>query len=211
MQMSLLSESISERQRSPGADHQGRASDKDEQSSYGVEVLEGLLAGPASMVRRGEAARISVVIPAAAGDPTWRIENLRSEFAALELSSEITTTVGGQAVVRTEFAPSLLRLASQWARGATKAPPPSFALDGPKLRLWAIAAGHSEAGSYQFGLAEHDTAMRGAVEKALRAAGLTVTLVGHRAGGPAFRCTGRKRLDAVRTLIGPPPPEADWP
>jgi hypothetical protein len=176
--------------------------------------LGGLLAGPAQIVRSGAAARLSVVLPDASGDPSWRADALLTVFADCGLGGELAATVDDFAVVRTEFRPELAGLAIQWARGAMKAPPRGFSLTGPRLRLWAIAAGRRDDHGYVLTLGESDEAGWTATGVALGEAGLTASLIGPRAGGPAFRITGQRRLARLRELTGDPPEgstESDWP
>jgi len=176
--------------------------------------LEGLLAGPAQVVRAGGTARVSVVLDAPADDPGWRAEALLAVFVERGVGGENTATVDDLAAVRTDFRAELLPLTAKWARGAMKVPPPGFALDGPRLRLWAVAAGRRDEHGYLFTLGESDEPGWAATGKALAAAGLPATLVGPRAGGPAYRVTGQRRLRRLRELVGEPPSgatERDWP
>ena len=176
--------------------------------------LEGLLAGPAQVVRAGDTARLSVVLHVPAAEPGWRAATLLDVFRERDLGGECTATVDDLAAVRTDFRPELLPLTATWARGAMKAPPPGFTLDGPRLRLWAIAAGRRDDYGYLFTLGESDEAGWAATGAALAAAGVPATLVGPRAGGPAYRVTGQRRLRRLAELVGDPPPDAtegDWP
>jgi hypothetical protein len=176
--------------------------------------LEGLLAGPAQIVRAGGAARVSVVLDAPAAQPGWRARALLAVFAERGLGGEVTTTVDDLAAVRTDFRPELLPMTSVWARGAMKVPPAGFVLDGPRLRLWAIAAGRRDDHGYLFTLGESDETGWAATGAALAAAGVPAALVGPRAGGPAYRVTGQRRLRRLRELVGDAPPGAaagDWP
>jgi hypothetical protein len=147
-------------------------------------------------------------------DAEWRAAALLAAFAERGLGGSRSTTVEGHGAVRTDFSPALLPLARAWARGAMKAPPAGFVLDGPRLRLWAVAAGHGDDHGYVLPLGEADLASWEAVGAALAAAGLAAALIGPRAGGPAYRVTGRRRLVRLAELVGEPPPGADrrdWP
>jgi hypothetical protein len=179
-----------------------------------VADLAGLLAGPAQIVRSGSAARLSVVLPVAAADPSWRADSLLATFAECGLGGERVATVDDLAAVRTAFRPELLLLAMEWARGAMKVPPRGFLLDGPRMRLWSVAAGRRDDHGYLLTLGESDETGWTAVGGALSALGLPGALLGPRAGGPAYRITGRRRLARLRELIGDPPPgstQSDWP
>ena len=174
-----------------------------------VDDLQGLLAGPGHIVRRGSEARIGVVTGEA-----WRATALLVAFAARGLAGEQAATVDGQPSVRTAFSPALAPLAGRWTRGARTLPPAGFVLDGPQLRLWAVAAGRADAYGYLLELGGSDDDGWTTVGSALHLAGLPATLVGPRAGGPAYRITGARRLARLRELVGDPPlgagPE-DWP
>jgi len=91
--------------------------------------LEGLLAGPGQVVRRGATARVSVLLV----DPAeWRVTALITELAALGLAAEVGSSGGRRAtVVRTPFAAELTPLAQRWTAGAAKRPP----ADGPAYRV----------------------------------------------------------------------------
>lgn len=171
-----------------------------------VADLAGVLAGPGQAVRRGEAARLSVLV---GGD--WRADALLAAFAAVGVRGERAQREGGN-VVRTEFSPALLPIAREWLRGAVKRPPAGFGLDAARLRLWSISAGRSTAGGYLLGLGPSDDVAWAGVGAALAAAGLAGAFIGPRAGGPAYRVTGRRRLLRLAELVGDPPPGAadDW-
>jgi hypothetical protein len=174
-----------------------------------VADVEGLLAGPGQVVTVGAQARVSVV-----ADAQWRVETLLAAFAERGLGGSRATSVEGHEAVRTDFRAELLPLARAWARGAVKAPPPGFVLDGPRLRLWVAASGRSDDHGYVLPLGEADLASWEAVGGALAAAGLAATLIGPRGGGPAYRVTGRKRLLRLAELVGDPPAgvgPGEWP
>ncbi len=172
-----------------------------------VEDLEGLLAGPGHVVRRAAEARLSIVVGA-----DWRVEALLAAFADRGLTGEATTSLDGRAGARTQFSARLTPLAGRWARGAHLAVPDGWRLDGSRLRLWSIAAGRPDDYGYLLQLAE-DEGRWAAVGSALHDAGVPGTLIGPRAGGPAYRITGR-RIGRLVELVGPAPPGAGhdaWP
>jgi hypothetical protein len=171
--------------------------------------VAGLLAGPGQAVTHGQQARVSVV-----ADADWRADALLAAFAERGLGGSRTSTVEGHGAVRTDFCGVLLPIARAWARGAVKAPPAGFVLDGARLRLWLLAAGRTDDHGYVLPLGEADLASWEAVGAALAGVGLAATLIGPRAGGPAYRVTGRRRLIRLAELVGDPPPGAgsrDWP
>jgi hypothetical protein len=174
-----------------------------------VADVAGLLAGPGQAVTHGQQARVSVV-----ADADWRADALLAAFAERGLGGSRTSTVEGHGAVRTDFCAVLLPIARAWARGAVKAPPAGFVLDGARLRLWLLAAGRTDDHGYVLPLGEADLASWEAVGAALAGVGLAATLIGPRAGGPAYRVTGRRRLIRLAELVGDPPPGAgsrDWP
>jgi hypothetical protein len=176
--------------------------------------LEGLLAGPAQVVRRADRARVSVVVPAG-----WRVGSLVEELAALDIEAELDDEVSDdrrrEAVgVGTPWMAALLPVADAWTRGAVKVPPAGWTMDGPRLRWWCIAAGSAAVGMYTLALGAHDDSAWPAVGAALAAAGIPGLLVGPRADGPAYRIVGQRRLARLRELVGDPPggaPPGAWP
>jgi hypothetical protein len=183
---------------------------------FGVEAteptpgdLDGLLAGPGQVVRMGGTARVSVVV-----DRPWRANRLVAEFAARGLPSTVVPTIEDNLGVRTAYSVALAPLAAGWLRGAVKLPPPRFGLDGGKLRLWVIAAGHRDQAGFLLPMASHDEAAWIPIGSALAAAGLPAVLLGPRSGGPAYRIVGRRRIARLAEIIGLRPAEApldDWP
>jgi hypothetical protein len=193
-------------------------------SLFGVEArpaspldLEGLRAGAGQVVRMGGTARVSIVVADA-----WRARALLRETAERGLAATCErSTVEGHIGFRTAYSSVLAPLGKSWLRGAVKHPPPGFSLDGRRLRFWAIAAGAPDgvnAYSLQLGatdgagaasFAAVDDQVWGIVGAALAAAGLPAVLLGPRAGGPAYRIVGRRRLARLAELVGDRPPEAD--
>ena len=167
--------------------------------------LEGLLAGPGQVVRRDDAARISVVVA-----DGWRVGALLDELAGLQLDGEVDETASEEGTaagvaVRTPWLRQLRAVADAWSHGAVKVPPPGWLLDGPRLRWWCIAAGTGLAGMYTLALGPSDEPAWPAVGAALAGAGVPGLLVGPRAAGPAYRIVGQRRLLRLRELVGDPP------
>lgn len=162
--------------------------------------LEGLLAGPGQVVRRGAEARVSVVVPRG-----WRVEALVAEMRPLGIQAEVEAAEGGHATVRTPWLAELREVADAWTRGAVKAPPPGWALDGARLRWWCLAAGTAQAAMYTLALGASDEPAWQAVGAALATAGIPGVLVGPRADGPAYRIVGLRRRARLRELVGEPP------
>jgi hypothetical protein len=182
-------------------------------ASHGVQPpsvadLEGLLLGPGQLARIGGTARLSVVV----GEP-WRQAELLAAFTGRGLPADTGGTVDGHLVVRTPFAAGLHGAAGRWVRGAVKAVPAGFVLDGPRLRMWAVAAGRKDGHGYTLALGPNDDPqVWSAAGAVLAAAGLPGTFLKPRADGPAYRVVGRRRLARLAELVGEPPPgAADWP
>jgi hypothetical protein len=174
-----------------------------------VDDLEGLLAGPGHLVRRAGAARIGVVVSG-----QWRVSALLTAFTERDLAGEQATALDGLPAVRTAFSTALAPMAGRWTRGARVLPPVGFGLDGPRLRLWAVAGGRGDDYGYTLELGGTDDGGWTAIGSALHDAGLPGTLIGPRAGGPAYRIIGTRRVGRLRELVGEPPPGApgqDWP
>jgi hypothetical protein len=178
-----------------------------------VSDLEGLLAGSGQVVRRGDVARISVVVPAG-----WRAEALLAEMSALGHVAELDRSEPGGIAVRTPWLPELRGIADAWTLGAVKVPPTGWTLDGARLRWWCLSEGCTTGASggtmYTLALGPNDEPAWLAVGAALAAAGVAGVLVGPRADGPAYRIVGQRRLMRLRELVGDPPagvPEDGWP
>ena len=176
----------------------------------GVDDLEGLLMGIGQVVRLGGTARLSVLV-----DAPWRVEQVLSAYVERGLRGEVAPGEDeGVTSVRTPFSRTLRPVADRWVRGAVKAVPQGFVLDGSRLRLWAIGAGRRDEHGYLLRLGPNDPPVWDAAGAALAWVGLAGTFVGPRAGGPAYRITGRRRLVRLREYVGERPaaaPPEDWP
>ena len=187
-------------------------------SLFGVEAspptpldLEGLLAGPGQLVRMGGTARVSIVV-----DAPWRARVLVYECALRGLVAACEpSTVEGNVAFRTAYSSALAPLGPAWLRGAIKYPPVGLALDGRRLRLWTAAGGAPDGAlGFVLRLGSSDGPAWEPIGAALAAAGLPATLLGPRAGGPAYRIVGRRRLARLAELVGDQPAEAPagaWP
>jgi hypothetical protein len=178
-------------------------------SDPSYEDLEGLLAGPGSVERRGDVARVCVGVP-----DDWRAEVMLRALAVLGPGAEVSTTAAGLEV-RTAYVPELYDLAERWHSFAGKQPPAGLRLDGPRLWWWCVAAGSLETAGYRLGLAAVDSdAVWSAAGAALAKAGVPAALVGPRANGPAYRVVGARRLVRLAELVGAAPhgvPVEAWP
>lgn len=168
--------------------------------------LAGVLCGPGQLARFGASgtARLSLVL----GDPA-RARALDAECAARDIATELATAESGSVVLRTAFRRDLVELASQWTRGAVKCVPEGFTLDGPTLRLWALAAGIPDRRSgYLLGLDPHSPLTHVPLAAAVTALGLPVLRLGPRGGGPALRISGIRALRRLAEMVGPAPESA---
>src|SRR5581483_8327923 len=157
--------------------------------------LEGLLAGQGQAVRRGDLARVSVVVA-----ERWRVDAIVAELdSQLGLHAETAPAEGGTAV-RTPWLKGLRTVADEWSHGAVKRPPDRWTLDGPRLRWWCLAAGRGGTGMYTLALGASDEQSWLAVGAALAGAGIPGVLVGPRGDGPAYRIVGQRRLARLREL-----------
>jgi hypothetical protein len=185
-------------------------------SLFGVEArapsaadLEGLLAGPGQVVRMGGTARVSIVVA-----DLWRAKVLVSEVRARGLVATCVATADQHIGVRSAYSTALAPLGRAWLRGAVKTPPEGFMLDGRQLRLWLAAVGTPDEQGFTLALGATDEPTWGPVGAALAALGLAPVLLGPRAGGPAYRIAGRRRLARLRELVGEAPadaPPGEWP
>jgi hypothetical protein len=114
--------------------------------------------------------------------------------------------------VRTAFSAALGPHAARWTRGAAEAPPAGFVLGPGALRLWAVAAGHTDQAGYVLRTAGSDGAVHRAGGAQLARLGLVaVSLAQH--PGPGWRVTSRRRLRRLVEVLGEPPDDAGsaWP
>lgn len=181
----------------------------DEAADLEIADLEGLLVAGAALVQRGAEARLSIVL-----GEQWRASLMMEAFDQRGLPGEQVRTFDGQFSVRTPFHRSVLPLAARWSRGSSKLPPPQWQLTAVRVRLWALATGHADPSGYLLGLRRTDETCWAPAGTALAAAGLAGTLLGPRAGGPAFRIVGQRRTRRLRDLVGTAPlaaPPGAWP
>lgn len=170
--------------------------------------LAGVLCGSGQMATFATtAARLSVVV-----EQPWRADVLAEEFLRCGAAAEVAAA-GEDRLVRTAFRADLLELAGRWSRGAMKSLPPGFVLDGGTLRLWTLACGWAGERGYLLPLDRRAPDTHRPLLAALGQIGLAGSIVGPRAGGPAVRVTGRRRLVSFAELVGEPPAGAEnaWP
>jgi hypothetical protein len=175
----------------------------------GVSDLAGLLCGPGQIVRfgAGDQARLSIVL----ADPD-RAAAVAAACAATGITVTAVQTESGATALRTAFRCDLVGLARAWTHGAVKTVPEGWQLDGPALRIWALAAGRpDERGGYLLALDPHAPDMHLPLVAAATRAGIPPARVRH---GTALRISGTRRVQRLVELVGPVPPRADtadWP
>lgn len=167
-----------------------------------VADLAGMLCGPGQAVGfgRGTAARLSVVV-----DAEWRARCLAAACSERGVQAELARSEEGRPLVRTAFRADLTEIAAHWLRGAVKSVPAGFAPDGWALRIWALTSGSADHTGYRLGLDAHAPDTHEPLTEALRRCGIPARTIGARAGGPALRVTGRRRLARLSELVGPLP------
>lgn len=171
--------------------------------------VEGLLLAGGALVRRADGARISVVV-----DAGWRAGALTSALVERGLGGEQGESIGGQRSVRTDFDPRLLDTARRWTAGARIRVPRDWALDSGRLRMWAIAGGRLDQAGYLLRVGPSDEHLWDGAGAVLSTAGVAGAFLGVRAGGPAYRIVGTKRLTRLREMLGDLPtgcPADSWP
>ena len=134
-----------------------------------VSDLAGLLCGPGQIARfgAGDQARLSLVLP----DPA-RAPAVATACAATGIPVTTVRTESGALALRTSFRCDLVGLAKAWMRGSAKCVPEGWQLDGPALRMWALAAGRpDERGGYLLALDPHAPESTSDILQAARAGG----------------------------------------
>ena len=169
--------------------------------------LAGLLCGPGQIVRfgAGDQARLSIVLADAD-----RAQAARVALAAAGVTAQAVVTESGATALRTAFRCDLADLARAWTRGAVKAVPSEWQLDGPTLRLWVLTAGAPDGrGGYLLALDPHAPHTHQALVAAATRAGLPPGRV-----GGALRISGTRRMARLVEMVGPAPdrmPVGTWP
>ena len=143
----------------------------------------------------------------------WRAHALRCAFTARGVAADLERSPDGRPALRSAFRADLVPLARAWTRGAVKSVPAGFELDGPRLRLWVLAAGRRAGRTYVLGLDPHAVWTHEPLLLASRRAGLGATLGGDRAE-PVLRIPGVRRRTRLAELVGDRPRTVDdavWP
>lgn len=135
----------------------------------------------------------------------WRAHALRCAFRGRGVDAGIERLDDGRPVVRSTYRADLVALAGCWADGLRKAVPAGFELDGPRLRLWVLAAGRYDGRTYTLGLDPEAPHLHEVLLTASRHAGLGATLGGVNGGVPVLRIVGSRRQGRLGELVGSPP------
>ena len=120
----------------------------------------------------------------------------------------------GRPVVRSAYRADLVPLAAAWRLpDGGVAVPPDLELDGPRLRLWVLAAGRRRGRAYTLGLDPHARATHEPLLTACQRAGLGATLAGDE-DDPVVEIVGQRRQRRLAELVGDRPRtlvEGVWP
>jgi hypothetical protein len=141
-----------------------------------------------------------------------RAAALAAAAAAAGVELDAVRTESGALALRSAFRCDLAALAQAWTRGAVKAVPAEWHLDGPALRLWALAAGRAdERGGYLLALDAHAPQTHLPLVAATTRLGVPPARISR---GPALRISGARRMSRLVELIGPAPAglaATEWP
>jgi hypothetical protein len=155
---------------------------------------------------------LAVVTP----DPVveWRAHALCCAFRGRGVPADVERLPDGRPVVRSAYRADLVGLATAWRRpDGSLAVPPDLVLDGPRLRLWVLAAGSRRGRAYTLGLDPHARATHEPLLTACQGAGLGATLAGDE-DEPVVAIVGQGRQRRLAELVGGRPRtlvEGVWP
>ncbi len=171
-----------------------------------VHDLGGMLAAHGQITTGGSGARLSILL-----DDAARAAAVVAECARRDIDAE-TVPVEGPGptlLTRTHRSAALLPLARAWTRGAVKSVPRDLTVTAGFSRLWVLAAGRRDEAGYLLGVDPHTPDTVEDLIAACSRAGLAGAAVGVRAGGPAIRIVGHRRLARLADTVGTLP--ADLP
>lgn len=144
----------------------------------------------------------------------WRAHALCCAFRGRGVPAEVERLPDGRPVVRSAYRADLVGLATVWrAEDGSSAVPTDLELDGPRLRLWVLAAGGRRGRAYTLGLDPHAPATHEPLLTACQRAGLGATLAGDE-DDPVVEILGRRRQRRLAELVGDRPrsvAEGVWP
>ena len=149
---------------------------------------------------RPDAPTLGVVTP----DPVveWRAHALCCAFRGRGVPADVDRLSDGRPVVRGAYRADLVALATAWRRpDGSPAVPPDLVLDGPRLRLWVLAAGSRRGRAYTLGLDPHAPTTHEPLLTACQRAGLGATLAGDE-DEPVVAIVGQRRQRRLAELVG---------
>jgi hypothetical protein len=175
---------------------------RDEGSEPEASAVEHLddLEPPAAATDLPDAPAPAVVTP----DPVveWRAHALCCAFRGRGVPADVERLPDGRPVVRSAYRADLVGLAVAWRReDGSPAVPPDLVLDGPRLRLWVLAAGRRRGRAYTLGLDPHAPTTHEPLLTACQRAGLGATLAGDE-DEPVVAIVGRRRQRRLAELVG---------
>ncbi len=143
--------------------------------------------------------------PPVVGDPMteWRAHALCCAFRGRGVPAEVDRLPDGRPVVRSAFRADLLPLAQHWHTEPKHVPDP-LQLDGPRLRLWVLAAGRWAGRAYTLGLDPLAPTTHEPLLTACQRAGLGASLAGD-IDDPVLKIVGRARQRRLAELVGDRP------
>jgi hypothetical protein len=150
-----------------------------------------------------DAPTLAVVTP----DPVveWRAHALCCALRGRGVPADVERLPDGRPVVRSAYRADLVGLAAAWRRpDGSPAVPDGLVLDGPRLRLWVLAAGSRRGRAYTLGLDPHARATHEPLLTACQRAGLGATLAGD-GDEPVVAIVGQRRQRRLAELVGGPP------
>jgi hypothetical protein len=159
-----------------------------------------------------DAPTLAVVTP----DPVveWRAHALCCAFRGRGVPADVERLPDGRPVVRSAYRADLVRLATAWRRSdGSLSVPSDLVLDGPRLRLWVLAAGSRRGRAYTLGLDPHARTTHEPLLTACQRAGLGATLAGDE-DEPVVAIVGQRRQRRLAELVGGRPRtlvEGVWP
>lgn len=164
-----------------------------------VADLGGLLAAHGQITTGPAGARLSILL-----DDAARAAAIVAECARRDIAAEVVTVEGPgpQLLMRTSRCAALLPLATSWTRGAVKSVPRGLVVAAGFARLWVIGAGRRDDTGYLLGLDPHAPDSVDDLIAAGSRAGVAGSYVGMRAGGPAIRVVGHRRLARLVDTVG---------
>lgn len=156
-------------------------------------------------------ARISVLVT-----EEWRARSLCSISQRADVPAEVEEQEAEdgspQWLVRLE-SPQLLPVVQEWTKGAVKTVPPQWQPTSTAIQIWATVAGVRDDMGFRMGLdphiADHPELVK-IVQAGMASSGVSAIFVGARAGGPALRVQGQRRLHNLMLMVGEPPAGSSW-